>query len=410
MNRAIALLFAPIALLATHAAAQRPEEPGPYPAGTRNFIFKNKYAGSPAISCLIAYPAKTSGPNTPIDLRGAPYPVIVFAHGYGMFGNSYASIAKHYASWGFVVVAPNTFRYGPIASLSLDVQAMTHIIRDAHTRTRSFLFGAIDVKNFGVSGHSMGGGATADVLGSSTDVQAAVLLAPWTGGPSQPDASEQMRAARVPFQILVGAGDTTTPPKMASRFYRKGRQARGYRGILTLWSGCNHSAVGGFVRTTNDVEAYRLCRRQMTAFMLAHLKGRHDMLDALVGTATHKEPKFYSLDYAIIDPDLYLTGSPAVGGNLDYHIMAQASTPAITYISPASGSLPLPGLGTLGLQTSSMFYLSNLQTSAIQTLHASLPIPNNSHLANLTLWVQTVAMNPSNAYRLTPTRSFRIAK
>lgn len=405
-----------ILLLVGHASAQKPEDPGPYKAGYRTITFANKYAGSTSIPCLVAYPAKTAGKNTAIDLSGAPYPVIVFGHGMNTLGQSHQNLAVHYASWGFLFVAPDTFQYGPQSSQSLDMQALTRIIRDEHGRSGSFLHGGVDVKHFGIGGWSMGGGASGNVLGSSADVQVGLLLAPWDGIGKKPpyvDSSESMKTARAPFHILAGLGDYSTPPStQAIKFYQKGSGVRGYRGMLTLWKGCDHgSPVGKWkgTPTPDQIEAWRLCRRQQTAFMLAHLKGRHDMLDVLVGTATHNEPKFDKVDYVVVDPDLYLTGTPKVGGKLDYHVMAWANTTAFTYVSPASANYPLPGLGTLGLHPGLMVGLSSLPTSTEQVLHASFPIPNASALAGLRIWIQALAVDASNTYRLTPTRDFRIA-
>ena len=70
----------------------------------------------------------------------------------------------------------------------------------------------------------------------------------------------------------------------------------------------------------------------------------------------------------------------------------------------------LPGLGTLGLDPTRMAHLTSLPTSARQTLHHSVPIPNLSSLAGLQVWIQAAAADRQNVYQLTPTRSFTIAR
>ena len=402
-----------MALAVVDLVAQNPQGRGPYRVGVREIAFSNPYAGSASIPCFVSYPGKAPLKGADLDRRGAPYPVIVFGHGYGALGTNYRNLAEHFASWGFVFVAPNTFQHGPIASQSLDMQALTRILRDEGSRRSSFFAAAVDINHLGVSGHSMGAGAAAGVLGSSADVQAGVLLAPWDGGKGQPDASDAMRTARAPFQILVGAGDTLTPASTHSiKFYQKASHVRDYRGMLTLWSGCGHGAVAGFINPSNvdDVEAYRLCRLQMTAFLLAYLQERDDMLDVAVGELAHAEPRFDRLEYTVADPNLYITGAPGVGGSLDYHVMARADTPVLLYAATTPGEWRIPGLGVLGLDPSEMVFVASMPTSQRQTLHVVAPIPNQYSLAGLKIWIQAAAANQHNTYRLTPTRSFAIER
>jgi pimeloyl-ACP methyl ester carboxylesterase len=399
-------------LLASTLVGQRAQDAGPYLAGWRSITFANPYAGSRSIPCMITYPSKVAGKNTNLEQGGAPYPVLVFGHGSGYIGDDYSAVARHFASWGFLVVAPNTWASGPIVSLARDMQALTRIVRDEHTRSGSFLHGVVNVDKFGVAGHSMGGGASAELLGSSADVQAAVLLAPWTGDNSQPDPSEAMRRARVPFQVLVGSGDAVTPPTTnALPFYQKGASVRGMRQMVTLWSACDHMAiVGMFLNSRWATESYDYARRLMTAFMLAHLQDRDDMLQVLVGPGVHSQVRYDDVRYVVVDPNLYQTGTTKVGGSLDYHAMARANTVVLTYASLGQGSLLLPGLGILGLDPTRIAHLSSLPTTARQTLHHSLPVPNLSSLAGLQVWIQSAAANQKNTYRLTPTRSFTIVR
>ena len=45
-------------------------------------------------------------PDAPQDGSRAPYPLIVFGHGYSTQPDAYMSTLQHLASWGHIVVAP----------------------------------------------------------------------------------------------------------------------------------------------------------------------------------------------------------------------------------------------------------------------------------------------------------------
>ena len=89
----------------------------------------------------------------------APYPGVVFAHGFSMFGlydgaAENADNGQHLASWGYVVAVPR---------LPDDAQARTASVQRAlaylETQTRtvgSLLYHKIDVGRLATTGHSLG--------------------------------------------------------------------------------------------------------------------------------------------------------------------------------------------------------------------------------------------------------------
>ncbi|MFN8374405.1 MAG: hypothetical protein U0694_16200 [Anaerolineae bacterium] len=44
--------------------------------------------------------------NAEIDASEAPYPLIVFSHGFGAPVHWYAYLLEHWASYGFIIIAP----------------------------------------------------------------------------------------------------------------------------------------------------------------------------------------------------------------------------------------------------------------------------------------------------------------
>jgi len=398
-----------VAVLAASLSGQQPENPGPFKAAWQTIALTNPYPGSSRIQCLVVYPGQEAKEKAPMDLLGAPYPVVVFGHGFLSDGQAQLELGRHLASWGFLFVAHDTLPLGPQTEQVKDLSALTRVIRDEHRRQGSFFFNTVDVKQVAVAGHSMGGGSTAGVLASTADVQAGLLLAPWVG--ITPNASDWMKQARAPYQILVGLGDSVAPAgSNASLFYQKGATVNRYRGLTILWKGCDHFSVRHTPSnaTPDQIEAFRLCRRQMTSFLLARLQDRHEYLDVLVSDATHAEPKFDQVNYEVRDPDLYLTGAVRVGGRLAYHVMGKARTQMVAYFSPLPFSATIPGLGVLGLHPSFLNLLGSGPIGDRQVAHHTFPVPPVPALAGLRLYVQAAAPDAGNFYRLTPTRTFRI--
>ncbi|HYO88030.1 MAG TPA: hypothetical protein VER79_05245, partial [Candidatus Limnocylindrales bacterium] len=104
--------------------------------------------------------------DAPPDLTAAPYPVVVFSHGYGFNAAIYAYFAEHLASQGFVVVAPEHWESEELGD-GLGIVEATIERPKAVTRTLDFaeqltaeggeLAGTLDMEHIGIAGHSYGG-------------------------------------------------------------------------------------------------------------------------------------------------------------------------------------------------------------------------------------------------------------
>lgn len=98
------------------------------------------------------------------DMTTAPYPLVIFSHGFGMSRQTYAYLTEHLASYGFVVIAPDHIEtWDPqlsgigiaLIERPMDVQ---NTIAYAETLTKSggALAGLIDANQIAVAGHSAG--------------------------------------------------------------------------------------------------------------------------------------------------------------------------------------------------------------------------------------------------------------
>lgn len=114
------------------------------------------------------------------DMATAPYPLVIFSHGFGANRQSAAFLTEHLASYGFVVIAPDHIEmWDPALSLiansfverPLDIQ---QVIAYAETLTKSggALAGLFDVNQMAVAGWSSGGYAALTAGGGRFDTAA----------------------------------------------------------------------------------------------------------------------------------------------------------------------------------------------------------------------------------------------
>src|SRR3990172_4593633 len=91
---------------------------GPFPVGVKTVTFvdasrptpaNGTFPGAPQRTLVteIWYPALAAGRDAPVDLSGAPYPIVVHSHGFLDNRNGEAYVGQHLASRGFVVAAPD---------------------------------------------------------------------------------------------------------------------------------------------------------------------------------------------------------------------------------------------------------------------------------------------------------------
>jgi predicted dienelactone hydrolase len=115
------------------------------------------------------------------DNTSAPYPLVVFSHGYSSWASYYAYMPEHWASYGFVVIAPNHIE-GQDAEISFADHWITAIKRpqDIH-RTLDYaetltgpggdMAGLIDMEQVAAAGHSTGGYTVLAAAGARYDWQ-----------------------------------------------------------------------------------------------------------------------------------------------------------------------------------------------------------------------------------------------
>jgi dienelactone hydrolase len=142
-------------------------------------------------------PAHVVADDLPRDVTHGPYPLVVFAHGYGVTPEYYAPLLQRIASAGYVVVAPtypilSGLPAGPSdtegwGDTFIDTRFVTTTVLDLGAGGDALLGGMVDPQRIAVAGHSDGGlisfGDGFEALRTDSRVRAVISFAAQLGEP-----------------------------------------------------------------------------------------------------------------------------------------------------------------------------------------------------------------------------------
>ena len=163
-------------------------QPGPYGVGvttttfvdtTRPTMPNGTFPGAPSRTLVTeiwyptdSQPSRTATPtrNAPLTHFGAPFPLVIYSHALMSNRSGGIYLARHLASYGYVVAAPdfplsnNSAPGGPtfldVANQPGDVHFVIDQLLALGDDTQSALAGSIDRARIGLTGFSMGGATT----------------------------------------------------------------------------------------------------------------------------------------------------------------------------------------------------------------------------------------------------------
>ena len=204
----------------------------------------------------VLYPAhgQRSGPPvsgaTP-DKAGGPYPLIVFAHGFGSDVSSYLPVLEKWAGAGFVVAAPlfpltnsNTPGGADLSDYVHQPGDMSYVVTQMlHQSSASagVLSGLIDPTEVGAAGHSLGGVTTLGLVANSCcrddRIKAAVVM---SGDPITFPTGKVEDGSAPPILLVHGDADPTVPYVSSVDVFNA---ARAPKGLLTIKGGDHDSPV-----------------------------------------------------------------------------------------------------------------------------------------------------------------------
>ncbi len=183
----------------------------------------------------VYYPAVGGTPGAvtrgaPLDSAAGPFPLLVFAHGLGGSRANFASVLAHFASRGWIAVAPDfpltntvtlltgTTSLADLANQPGDVSFEIDTFTGRGSSAGGEFVAAVDGRRVALFGHSYGG-ATALLTafgGPLVDsrIKAAAALAPFSCpfGPA-------MFTRRLPFLLAQGTSDLIVDPEWSRELF-----------------------------------------------------------------------------------------------------------------------------------------------------------------------------------------------
>lgn len=160
-----------------------------------------------------------------------PFPVVLFSHGYAGFPEQSADLTAHFASWGFVVIAPDHVERSLSGLLGTAAQgvpkqedpavlsaALDAAIADGE-RDGSPLAGLLDTEHVAVTGHSAGASASYRTASTDDRIDAVIAYSVGLGGGPDGANAEPPPVPEVPVMVMLGDADGVITPERTREVY-----------------------------------------------------------------------------------------------------------------------------------------------------------------------------------------------
>ncbi len=210
---------------------------------------------------------------------GRRLPVVAVGHGWLQSAERYADTMRYLASWGIIVVAPNTHRslFSSQQGLALDLSRALRLVAQGNLgegRVRG------DLRRMGVLGHSIGGGAA--ILAASKDDQIRAVVTV-TAAETRPSAIEAAGKVEVPSLHLIGSKDDMAESDGAriARSCTGPAQLRMVKGSGHLGLAEGKSFVNGIIGADSDKKVQQVTRMLASAFFIRYLTDAEQLADEL---------------------------------------------------------------------------------------------------------------------------------
>lgn len=268
-------------------------EPGGLTAGwTRVDVVRDSGARFPS---RVYYPATATTFDAPFDPSEGPYPVVVFGHGYLTDPAEYIGTYQHLASWGYIVMAPESALnlFPNHQKFANDLRDCMDFMEQANLDPTSRFFGGVDVNNMGLSGHSMGGGAS--ILAAADETSPRLKgVANFAAADTNPSAIAAMPRVDVPISLISGSQDSITPlGQHGLPMYENGNAPR-LLPVITGGFHCGFLDRPGLICDSGSIsqqDQLRLSREYLTAFFELYLKSDEAAWDEVWGPAMILDPE-----------------------------------------------------------------------------------------------------------------------
>ena len=264
-------------------------QPGPHAAGWTEVTVTRPDAGT--FTSLLFYPAASGGQNTPFDGSGAPYPGISFGHGFVTNPNKYQSTLEHLATWGYLVMATTSYTglFPNHADYAHDLGYCLDYLAEENADDGSWLYEQVDTAHFGLSGHSMGGGAS--ILAATID-ERVKALANLAAAETNPSAEAAMANVFVPVRLIAGDEDGIVAYTSTRDMYLNGNPPKQF---ALIQGGCHCGFLDSDIifcdsGSLSRAEQLAITRRLLTEFFQLYLKDDQDPWRVVWGPERDDDP------------------------------------------------------------------------------------------------------------------------
>jgi len=261
-HRLRVLLLLPLLSTATRAATDY-SAPGPYSVDESRITVTR--TNQTTFEALVYFPADATLPS-----------VIGFAHGFLSPPELYRATCRHLASWGFAVTAPRSGLepFPDHSQYADDLNAATARLIQLGRDPSSPFFQRLSEGSVGLTGHSMGGGAT---LLAAARVTSVVAVAAIAAAETRPSAIEQTVNIATPVLYITGSEDSFVPnPRHTGPMFRNTR--------IAAWFDIRGGYHCGFIRpklpeavcdegSISRFQQLAVTHRLLTAYFLQRMRG-----------------------------------------------------------------------------------------------------------------------------------------
>lgn len=261
--------------------------PGPHLVG---YADASVTANGRTISVRYFYPATSATQNAPV--AEGEFPAISFGHGFFQAISKYTSTLRHLASWGFIVGA-TTSQGGLFPSHSAfadDLNAtLSYLVAQDAVSTSRF-HNHVNQARLGLSGHSMGGGASVLAATRNPSVTTVANLAAAETNPSAVSAAGSLTR---PMMLVAGDRDTVAGISGHQRPIFQAKPAP--KQLRTILGGfhCGFTDSGGLgcdSGTITRAAQLQLTRRLLTDWFRYYLAGDSASYNLIWGSPAQTDP------------------------------------------------------------------------------------------------------------------------
>ena len=210
---------------------------------------------------------------------GRRLPIVALGHGWLQSVDKYADTMRYLASWGIIVVAPNTHRslFSSHQGLALDLSRALRMVAYGELgggRVRG------DLRRLGVLGHSTGGGAAVLAAAKDPQIRAVVTV---TAAETRPSAVEAAGRVDAPSLHLIGAQDDWAESDGAriAQSWGGPTQLRRVKGTGHLGLAEGSSFVNNILGADSDKKVQHATRILASAFFIRHLTDAPQLADQM---------------------------------------------------------------------------------------------------------------------------------